>query len=590
MLELRASGITEAMWIHPAWTVLLLLLLGSPGCNRRAATSSSALDGGSPSARFERLMRDHLEASLGESPITATWLGSHGYDDRLDDLSAESQGRRLARARSALEQLAALPLPAAPGPRLAHDLLERQLRLIVLEGTVDRPLERNPARYVDLATAAIFDILVAEWLPLPSRMRSIDQRLRKFAQLFDESRRNLKAPPEILVRRALELGQGLRAFVSDTLPRIPAALGDELLSGDFRAAQTEALRALEDWLAWLQKDVLPKAKGDAALGRERLSERLRVSERLDMPFDALLTRAEQELERARLAFEEQVRLIDAEKTPTETLRALEEDHATAEQLLTSVVTTLESLAAFLRDHRLLTLPEARPKVAEMPAYLWGLTSLVMPGPLDSARDAYLFVEPVDPSWDKRRRDEHLRSFARPWLAMSLAHQALPGHFLQLEAARRATTVIEKISQSEAFVEGWPVYAQGMMLEAGYGGGDAKLRLVGLRDQLLRLTRLVASLRYHGQGARLDDIAELFAEEGYLDDYAARREAERVAGDAGNLWPGLGLLELRQLLVDVRREEGDAFTLRSFHDRVLAHGAPPIPLLRRLLLKQPGAPL
>jgi len=55
-------------------------------------------------------------------------------------------------------------------------------------------------------------------------------------------------------------------------------------------------------------------------------------------------------------------------------------------------------------------------------------------------------------------------------------------------------------------------------------------------------------------------------------------------DPEYLYYTVGKLEILKLRDDYRKQEGSNFTPKKFHDDVLRHGAPPIRLLRELLLK------
>jgi uncharacterized protein (DUF885 family) len=230
----------------------------------------------------------------------------------------------------------------------------------------------------------------------------------------------------------------------------------------------------------------------------------------------------------------------------------------------------------------LTLPDPpRPKVLEMPAVLWGYMQLQMAGPLEQKpRDAYLFVDPIDKNWPDKRKLEHERAFNRPVMVRTILHDAI-GHYLQAELDRRAPTTMQKIALSPLFVEGWADYAEDMMVGEGFLAGDARARLAVARATMLRAARLVAAVRLHAFGAKLDDVAKIFEEAG-LEDYQTRREAERAAVDPMVLADTLGRVAIVKLRDDWRAAHPTA-PLGAFHDALLRHGSPSPILLRRVLL-------
>jgi uncharacterized protein (DUF885 family) len=262
---------------------------------------------------------------------------------------------------------------------------------------------------------------------------------------------------------------------------------------------------------------------------------------------------------------------------------LEEDHGKPEELLTSAQQTLESAVAFVRAQRLFTPPEPeRPKVIEVPPARWGFAQLAMPGPLEQrGHEAYLYIDPVEKSWPDKRKQEYLRTFNRPVMVRTILHEAI-GHYVQAEIDRHAPTTMQKIAWSPLFVEGWAGYAEEMMMNEGWLAGDAKARLAVTRATLLRAARLVAAVRLHALGAKLDDVVKVFTDEVGLDEFQARREAERVAIDPMVLGDALGRIAILKLRDDWRAAHGGA-AIGSFHDALLRHGTPSPILLRRVLL-------
>jgi uncharacterized protein (DUF885 family) len=130
----------------------------------------------------------------------------------------------------------------------------------------------------------------------------------------------------------------------------------------------------------------------------------------------------------------------------------------------------------------------------------------------------------------------------------------------------------------------------MMLEAGYGGDDPRLRIAQLAEALLRDVRFVVAIQMHTRGLTVEDATRMFVEQAYLEPLPAEKEAVRGTFDPGYLNYTLGKLMIRKLRDDLRARQGSRFTLRAFHDQLLSLGAPPVPLARRRLLGQDANPL
>jgi hypothetical protein len=268
---------------------------------------------------------------------------------------------------------------------------------------------------------------------------------------------------------------------------------------------------------------------------------------------------------------------------------LEDDRAPGDDLPAAARAALDQVVAYSRSSGVASLPGPPPPVVEMPPFLWGLAVLSEPGPLSERGQAAWWIDPVDRSWTRKQREEHLRALNRPQLALAAVHDVVPGHWLQAERARRAPSTIARLVQSTAFREGWAGYAEQQLVSLGFAAGDPKLRLAEARAALLRVGRFVAALRFHAGGAKIDDLTKLFTDDCYLEGWAAGREAERAALDPLALAPTLGRLWLERLRDDLRAARGDDFRLGELHDQLLAHGAPPLALLRRALLPDAPAP-
>jgi len=155
------------------------------------------------------------------------------------------------------------------------------------------------------------------------------------------------------------------------------------------------------------------------------------------------------------------------------------------------------------------------------------------------------------------------------------------HFLR---HHNAPTPVSKVFGAYHFWEGWAHYCEEMMLEAGYGGGDPRLQFAEAQEALVRICRLLCSIRMHTQGLSLAAATRFFQANAYMEELPAQREALRGTFDPGYLNYTLGKLLIYKLRADWQAEQGAAYSLKAFHDELLAHGAPPVPLLRKLMLR------
>src|SRR5207247_4472311 len=194
-----------------------------------------------------------------------------------------------------------------------------------------------------------------------------------------------------------------------------------------------------------------------------------------------------------------------------------------------------------------------------------------PSAEDGTRPGVYLLSTYDPA-HKSRADLEPLTF----------HETIPGHHLQGSIALErgeAFPAIARYFWSPGFGEGWAEYAEQLADEMGLYSSDTA-RLGALADITLSAALLVVDTGINAFGwTRARGIA-------YIRDHTRvpRLRAE-VPVDRYPIWPAQGLsyalgrLEIRRVRTAAERAPGPRFDVRAFHDRVLADGAVPLPLLR-----------
>jgi uncharacterized protein (DUF885 family) len=237
---------------------------------------------------------------------------------------------------------------------------------------------------------------------------------------------------------------------------------------------------------------------------------------------------------------------------------------------------------------LITVPAGEPvTVAPTPDfYRWSFASMWTPGPFESKPTrAYYYLTDVDPSWSQDRQQEYLRDYNYPTLWAISIHEVYPGHFLHYQHLRRVDSKARKsiMFAPASFVEGWAHYCEHMMVEAGFGRDDQRVRLGQLAEALIRLVRFVVGIKLHTEDLSVEQGVRMFRDEAYLEEASARREAERGTFDPTYLVYSAGKMMLLKLRQDYKQLQGKAFSLKAFHDTLLGHGTAPFWVHRQLML-------
>ena len=287
--------------------------------------------------------------------------------------------------------------------------------------------------------------------------------------------------------------------------------------------------------------------------------------------------------------------IAPDKSVQQIVDDISKTHPTAQGLIPDTRDLLEDIRHALIDHGIVSLPsEDRCQVIETPTFMrYAFAAMDSAGALETeATESFYYVTPVEDHWTPEQAEEWLSKFDYNTLRIISIHEVYPGHFVHHLHNRygRPLPLVNRVATSYAFTEGWAHYTEQMMLETDYGVGRPELRLTQLLEALVRNCRYVCSVAMHTGDMTVDEATKFFMDNAFMAEYPSRREALRGTFDPGYLNYTLGKLMILKLRDDYRRERNGDYSLRGFHDRLLSYGAPPLPLLRNVMLSGYHPPL
>jgi len=552
-------------------------------------------------ADYEAVAEEYIKGYLAARPLEGTALGLHEYDGKITDYSRLALDAELSRLRRFDDRLNKFD-PTKLSPRQSIDLriLQAAVKKELFQMQDISVFERNPMVY---ARAADLNIYVQRnFAPLEDRVRSLIAIESQVPNILIAARTNLKEVlPKPFVELAIQIARGSSDFLKKDLPAAIAGLKDEQLRGAFQVSNRKAANALTDYAAWLEREKLPKASLDFALGEEKFRRLLAETELVDLPPQKILEIGLEQLKSEQEAFAKAAKIIDPDKSPIEVFRQIQSEHPKPENLIPDVAKDLDKIRKYVSSHNLVTIPsDVRAKVKETPEYdrATSFASMDTPGPFEKrATEAYYYVTPTENDWPEKQKEEWLTAFNYYTSDITSIHEAYPGHYVQfLRLNASPASKVEKIFGSYAFTEGWAHYCEKMMIDEGYGsttGGTpseedakraAKYRMAQADEALLRLCRLCVSIKMHTQKMSIDEATKFFQENCYYEEKPSRQEAMRATFDPLYLNYTLGKLQILKLRDDYKAQQGDDFSLQKFHNELLNHGMPPIRLLREIMLK------
>jgi len=535
----------------------------------------------------QRLIKDHWDFY----PTAGSRIGRHEYDGRLPDLSPAQNARREGELRRSLSELQALDADGLDeSGQMSYRIMELFLRRELFIFNDLKPLENNPMRHTGYLNVSGY--IRRDYAPLEDRLRSAASAMRQSRDFLDVLDKALDDTlSSHVVDMSVESYSGMARFYRVDLAEAANGVTDQEIAGEFDLAREAAAAALDGFVERL------KARGNSgpegfAIGSELYSGMLATGEGLEAPLSRIAAIGQENLEDNLSRIKELAQSVAPGRPLPEIVKEIGRNHPQAQELIPETRDMLEDIRQSLIDFDVISVPsEDRCQVTETPTYMrYAFAAMDSAGALETrARESFYYVTPVEDDWNSQQREEWLSNFNYDTLKIISIHEVYPGHFVHHLHNRygRELPLVNRVATSYSFTEGWAHYTEQMMLETKYGEAQPKLLLTQLLEALVRNCRYVCSFRMHTERMTLDEATRFFMENAYMAELPARREALRGTFDPGYLNYTLGKLMILKLREDYRREQGSAYSLKGFHDRLLSFGGPALPLLRPALLKDPG---
>ena len=562
------------------------------GCDRSSGSSTAP----QPSPQVAALVDEFLEQFARRHPSIAAGNGIHTHDATLDDFSAGGIAAEIEWLRAFRARLDAInPAPLTPDDRVDRRILQGIVDGWLLDLDTVRTWTRNPMVYASAISSGVHNLMTMESSPAAARAKQVTSKLADVAKLIGAARENLKNPPRLFVERAIVMFRGAADLLAHDLSLAFADVTDASLQDALKSAAAGAREAIDGYAAELESRVLTHATGSYVVGTANVEARYRAEELIDTPAPALLAIAERELRKAQADFTATAARVDPARpgrSPVDVWREVLEDHPRRGELAAAAQQTVDELFAFIRERRLVNLPEGeRVVVAAAPAFDLGLASMHSSPPLEPHPvKSYYYVTDAQASWTPERQSAWLQKFNYATLADISAHEVAPGHYVHSLFMRRTPGKIRRIwiglnpfPQPSSGQDGWAHYAEQLVSDEGFKREDPRYRLAQTSEALTRICRMIVGLRLHSGEWTIDQAAQLFEREAHLPPPAARQEAVRGTYDPTYGGYFLGKVAAFKLRTDYAAARGAAFDLREFHERVMSNGIAPWWAHRELLL-------
>jgi len=572
-----------------------------------------------PSARLAAFSQRYLDGLFRAKPHLADYMGDHRFSGELADLSEGGVKRRaaeLAAQRRALAGIDASQLSAdekvdaailADG--LALELLELQE---VKEWTwsprlVDSFTDYDPR---EMVAERLSGLVHGTWGSEAMRMKAARSQLEALPRWLETKKTALRNVSKVHLDQGVKDNAGRIQFFETELAAFTSK------DAFAEAARKRAVKALRDYQTFMEKELPRRAKADWRLGFELYRKKFPLALQTDVAPDELVRLAREDFAAARaelLALSRRLagELFPGDAAPREGANrlpdpsppmgratstaeearliarvkdALAKDHPAPGALVSASAEKLDGLRALVEAKGIVSLPPKETlSVEPMPGYKRGATGAeyLSPGALDRAEAFHgtYYVDPVDPTWPKEKVESYLRANNDYEIALTAAHEALPGHHTQAWWARRDASALRATLWSGPFAEGWAVYGEGLVVQAGFGGAkNDRYRFYDLRGRMIVASNAILDVGLQGGAMKDDEALRFMIEEGFQEKAQAEKKLLRAKLDSTQLCQYfLGWAEIVRLEREAR--QAGAFDQRQFDEALLSHGTIAVKHLR-----------
>ncbi|MEZ5462142.1 DUF885 domain-containing protein [Dokdonella sp.] len=543
--------------------------------------SAAKVEAPDPGIAWQAAVDTFIDGTFRRDPVFAASSGKHEFDGKLPDYSPGALAEKASWLHAQRDAVAAFKdevLDKQQRFEREYVLSRIDSQLFALEDS-GFPYS-NPVYYVGDLSPSMY--LTRPYAPLAERMAAFVSYLEALPRAIEQIRTNLRPPlPVTYVDLGINTFAGYSHFFASDVPDIFAEVADSELQARFKRANEKAVQATREMADWFTT-LKPEATRDFALGAEKFSRMLRMSERVDLPIYQLKAAGEADLSRNLTSLKSACH----EYAPGRSLSDCVAKAASNKPeggAVEGARKQLAGLRSFLIEKDLVSIPGTEEaKVEEAPPFnRWNFAYIEIPGPYETNLPSVYYIAPPNPDWPKAEQDAYVPGKAA--LLFVSAHEVWPGHFLQFLHANRSKWIFGRLFVGYAYAEGWAHYTEEMMFDAGLEGATPEIHIGQLTNALLRNVRYLSAIGLHTGGMTLEESEQMFRDQAYQDPGNARQQAARGTYDPGYLNYTLGKLMIMQLREDWTAARAGRDSWKAFHDEFLSYGGPPVPLVRAQML-------
>ena len=532
---------------------------------------------------FTALSEEFVELCFKHDPVAATMAGVHDYDHLLPDHSAEGILARTAWLRD-LEQRLEVAVNWQELPieqRVDYGWLRARLAAMRADCEDLRVHSRNPVMFPQTALDGLSLLWMRRSLPSQELKEALLDRMIAIPDYLRAARANLKQVPDVFLGVADDVNRSAPSFVDQVARSLLESFPAERERIEHAAGRARI--GFAQYQDFLDRELDSKVGGTFAIGERWMNYKLEREHLLDMDCAALAALGEEQVAKTRALLEEEARRIDHSRTWQELIGEAKARHPDALKVKEAYQSEADRARRFVVEKRVAPLaPGDRLEVADTPVFERAVipyAAYLPPGPFDEDQTGYFYVTPIDAARRPDERQQQLEGHSYAGLALAAAHEAYPGHHLQICHANRSGSRLRRLADSSLFAEGWALYSEELMYEQGFYL-DPFIRLYQLKDLMWRACRVVLDVGLHTGRITFMQAVDYLREQAMIERVNAIAEVKRYTLTPTQPMSYLvGKLEILAMRKEAEQRLGSRFALHDFHAALLARGTVPPALMR-----------
>lgn len=576
------------------------LLIGMISCSSNKTSSEngqSAVKDANPA--FENYKANFIEGLWKIYPNWASELSYHKYDSVLTVPNAAESEIELKFLTANLDSLKNYELKdLSDNNKTDYYIIENELNKKKWQIQEEKQYQWNPAVY---NAASLFgELLNGKYDSLDTRLHNFYLKMRNVPAFYEAAKQNIQNPTLEHTKLAIEQNTGgLSIFESELSAQLKKSHLPDTEKKEIETRAKKSVEAIKGYVDWLKR-LDNKTPRSFRLGKELYAQKFNFDIQSGYTIDQIYEKAvthkrELHLKMFILADRLWSKYMGTTAKPADTLILIKDvidkislKHTTADAFQTTIEKQLPVLIDFVKTKDLLYIDPSKPLVVRKePSYMAGVAgaSISPPGPYDKNADTYYNVGSLA-GWEKSKQESFLREYNDYILQILNIHEAIPGHYTQLVYSNQSPSLIKSILGNSSMVEGWAVYTELMMMENGYGNQEDEMWLMYYKWNLRATCNTILDYSVHVKDMSKEDALHLLINEAFQQEAEAEGKWRRVSVTQVQLCCYFnGYTEIHDFREELKKQQGDQFNLKKFHEKFLSYGSAPVKYIKELMLAE-----